>query len=141
MSLLSAVLKVHDRVYKGTGGRVGHRILGVPTLMLRTKGRRSGEMRTTSLVYAQDGSDYLVVASNGGSDVAPAWLHNLTADPSVEVQVGRETKSATARVVFPGDPDYDRVWKVVNDNNGDRYSAYQKQTDRPIPVVALTPGG
>ena len=139
MSLLSAVLKVHDRVYKGTGGRVGHRILGVPTLLLRTRGRRSGATRTTSLVYAQDGSDYLVVASNGGADVAPAWLHNLTADPVVEVQVGRQTKPATARVISPGDADYERLWKIVNDNNGDRYTAYQEKTDRPIPVVALTP--
>jgi deazaflavin-dependent oxidoreductase (nitroreductase family) len=140
MSLTSAVLRVHHRIYKGTGGRVGHRMIGVPTLMLRTTGRRSGKTRTNSLVYARDGDDYLVVASKGGADEAPAWLHNLRASPDVEIQVGRERKKGTARAVEPSDPDYERLWKIVNDNNGDRYSAYQEKTERPIPVVVVTPG-
>ena len=140
MSVTSAVLKVHHRIYKGTDGRVGHRMIGVPTLMLHSTGRRSGVTRTNSLVYAKDGSDWLVVASNGGADAAPAWLHNVRAEPSVEVQIGRDRQRATARIVEPGDPDYDRLWKLVNENNKDRYSAYQEKTDRPIPVVALTPG-
>jgi hypothetical protein len=54
MSVLSLSLRVHDAVYKATGGRIGHRVLGVPTLMLRTTGRRSGQPRTTSLVYATE---------------------------------------------------------------------------------------
>lgn len=65
MSVLSGVLRVHDRVYKATGGRIGHRVLGVPTLLLETTGRRSGATRTSSLVYARDGADYLLVASKG----------------------------------------------------------------------------
>jgi deazaflavin-dependent oxidoreductase (nitroreductase family) len=139
MSVTSAVLRVHHRIYTATGGRVGHKMIGVPTLMLRTTGRRSGATRTNSLVYAKDGADWLVVASNGGADKPPAWLHNLRAKPEVEVQVGRSRSAAFARVVGPDDPDYSRLWKIVNDNNRDRYDAYQKQTDRPIPVVVLTP--
>ena len=138
MSVTSQVLRVHDRVYKATGGLIGHRVLGVPTLMLTTTGRRSGEPRTTSLVYAPDGDDYLVVASNGGSDSPPAWLHNLRANPDVEIQVGRERKRAIARIVEPPDPEHARMWTIVNRNNGDRYSAYQEKTTRPIPVVALS---
>src|SRR4051794_39675295 len=76
MSLTSSVLKVHERIYKATDGRLGHRMIGVPTLLLRTTGRRSGAVRTNGLVYACDGDDYLVVASNGGSDRPPAWLYN-----------------------------------------------------------------
>ena len=139
MSLTGQVLRVHEKIYEASDGRVGHKMIGVPTLLLRTTGRRSGQTRTNGLVYARDGDDYLVVASNGGADKAPAWLHNLRADPSVEVQVGRDRQPATARVVGPPDPDYDRLWKIVNENNKDRYTAYQEKTSRPIRVVALTP--
>lgn len=139
MSVTSQVLKVHERIYKATDGRLGHEMIGVPTLLLRTTGRRSGQIRTNALVYARDGGDYLVVASNGGADRPPAWLHNLKANPDVEIQIGRERQRGTARALVPPDPDYDRLWKIVNENNKDRYTAYQKQTDRPIPVVVLTP--
>lgn len=138
MSVMGQVLRLHERLYKGTDGRIGHRMIGVPTLLLRTTGRRSGLTRTNALVYARDGADYLVVASNGGADQAPAWLHNLRANPGVEIQVGRERHKATSRVVGPSDPDYERLWKIVNENNRDRYSAYQKQTARAIPVVVVT---
>ena len=140
MSITGQVLRVHERIYKATDGRLGHNMIGVPTLLLRTTGRRSGETRTNGLVYARDGDDYLVVPSNGGADRAPGWLHNVKADPAVEVQIGRERQKGTARVVEPADPDYERVWKIVNENNKDRYTAYQEKTDRPIPVVAVTPG-
>jgi F420H(2)-dependent quinone reductase len=139
MSVTSQVLRVHEKLYIASDGRVGHRILGVPTLLLHTTGRRSGKTRTNGLVYARDGDDYLVVASNGGADRAPAWLHNLQANPSVEIQIGRERRPAAARVVEPTDPGYSRLWKIVNENNRDRYVAYQQETARPIPVIALTP--
>ena len=139
MSLTAQVLRFHERLYEATDGRVGHKMIGVPTLLLRTTGRRSGATRTNGLVYARDGDDYLVVASNGGADQAPAWLFNLRANPDVEIQVGRERQKGTAREVGPSDPDYERLWKIVNENNKDRYSAYQEKTKRQIPVVALTP--
>ena len=138
MGITSLVLRVHERLYKQTDGRIGHGMLGVPTLLLRTTGRRSGATRTNALVYARDGDAWLVVASNGGADRPPGWLHNLRARPDVEVQLGRERQSARARIVEPSDPDYDRLWKIVNENNSDRYSGYQKMTDRPIPVVVLS---
>ena len=139
MSITAQVLRVHERIYKATDGRLGHRMIGVPTLLLRTTGRRSGMTRTNALVYARDGDDYLVVASNGGADQAPGWLHNVKANPAVEIQIGRDRRKATARALEPSDPAYERLWKIVNDNNRDRYTAYQQQTSRPIPVVAVTP--
>jgi deazaflavin-dependent oxidoreductase (nitroreductase family) len=114
-------------------------MIGVPTLLLRTTGRRSGATRTNGLVYASDGDDYLVVPSNGGADRPPAWLHNLTADPNVEIQIGRQRRGGKARIVEPSDPTYERLWKLVNENNRDRYTAYQQKTSRPIPVVVITP--
>jgi deazaflavin-dependent oxidoreductase (nitroreductase family) len=139
MSVMGQVLRLHELLYKGTDGRIGHRMIGVPTLLLRTTGRRSGVTRTNGLVYARDGVDYLVVASNGGTDRDPAWLYNLRANPDVEVQIGRQRHKATSRALVPSDPDYKRLWKVVNENNNDRYTAYQKQTSRPIPIVVVTP--
>jgi deazaflavin-dependent oxidoreductase (nitroreductase family) len=139
MSITEQVLRVHDAIYKRTDGRIGHRMVGVPCLLLHTTGRRSGEPRTNSLVYARDGDDYLLVASNGGSDKAPAWLYNLKAKPEVEVQVGRERRPGRARVVGSSDPDYGRLWKIVNDNNSNRYTGYQRNTTREIPVVVVTP--
>ena len=139
MSLVGQVLRVHEAIYKGTDGRLGHNMIGVPTLLLRTTGRRSGATRTNSLVYARDADDYLVVASMGGADHSPGWLHNLRANPDVEIQIGRERKAARARELGPSDPDYARLWKIVNDGNRGRYDEYQKLTSRPIPVVVLTP--
>jgi deazaflavin-dependent oxidoreductase (nitroreductase family) len=139
VSLTSQVLRLHQELYTRTDGRLGHGMLGVPALLLRTTGRRSGATRTNALVYARDGDDYLVVASNGGADRPPAWLHNLKADPHVEIQIGRERRPGTATVVEPSDPSYQRLWKLVNEHNRDRYTAYQQKTSRPIPVIAITP--
>jgi deazaflavin-dependent oxidoreductase (nitroreductase family) len=134
------MLRIHQAIYERTDGLIGHRVLGgLPSLLLRTTGRKSGKTRTNALIYANDDGRYLVVASKGGSDQAPGWLFNLEAKPDVEVQIGRKRVPTTATVIGSEDPDYARVWKLVNDNNGDRYDAYQRSTTRPIPVVALAP--
>lgn len=137
-SAFRVTLQVHAFLYEHTGGVIGHRMLGVPCLMLRTTGRKTGQTRVNSLVYAQDGDRYMVVASKGGDPKAPAWLLNLRAKPEVEVQIGRMRFPATAAEVGRGDPDYARLWTLVNDKNGNRYDEYQKKTTRPIPIVALT---
>ncbi len=133
------ILKLHQQLYERSDGMVGHRILGVPALLLRSTGRHSGAQRCSALMYAADGPDYVVVASNGGSDRAPGWLHNVRAKPAVEVQIGRAKKPATAHVVESGDAEYARLWKLVNDNNHGRYDAYQLRTARPIPLVVVSP--
>jgi deazaflavin-dependent oxidoreductase (nitroreductase family) len=136
--VLSTVLRVHAFIYERTDGLVGHHLLGVPCLMLRTTGRKSGQTRVNSLVYAKDGDRYIVVASKGGDPKAPAWLLNLRAHPTVEVQIGRTRFPATAVEIGSSDPDYAELWKLVNDKNNNRYDGYQKKTTRQIPVVALT---
>jgi deazaflavin-dependent oxidoreductase (nitroreductase family) len=136
-SVLGTVLRVHAFVYERTDGLIGHRILGVPCLMLRTTGRKSGQTRVNSLVYAEDGGRYIVVASKGGDPKAPAWLLNLRAESTVEVQIGRTRFPASAVEIKAGDPDYARLWKLVNDKNSNRYDGYQKKTTRQIPMVAL----
>jgi deazaflavin-dependent oxidoreductase (nitroreductase family) len=133
------ILKVHQFVYERTDGRLGHRLLVVPSLLLRTVGAKSGKQRTTCLTYARDGDSYLVVASYGGAPKYPAWYHNLRADPAAEIQIGRNRRRVTARIVMPDRPEYARLWDIVNENNSNRYRAYQSHTSRPIPVIVLTP--
>ena len=132
-------LALHQGLYMATDGRIGHRMLVVPCLLLRSTGRRTGKERTNALVYAKDGNGYVVVGSNGGSDRAPGWFHNVRAKPEVEVQIARKRMPARARVVEKGDADYDRLWRLVNDKNRGRYDGYQKNTERPIPLVVLEP--
>jgi F420H(2)-dependent quinone reductase len=138
-TLLPQVLRVHDAVYKGTNGWIGHRTLFIPSLLLHTVGAKTGVARTTSLTYARDGDDYLIVASKGGDPKSPGWYHNLRKNPDVEINVGPRRFGVTARPVLPGDSDYARLWQIVNKNNSNRYAAYQEKTSRPIPVVVLTP--
>jgi deazaflavin-dependent oxidoreductase (nitroreductase family) len=87
--LFVTMLKVHQEIYERSGGFLGHRLLfGMPTLLLHTVGRKSGEPRTSALTYGKDGDEFLVVASKGGSPRPPAWWHNLHADPNVVAQIG-----------------------------------------------------
>ena len=137
--VLPRVLQIHDVVYQKTNGWIGHRTLGIPSLLLHTVGAKTGVARTASLSYARDGENYLIVASKGGDPKAPGWYHNLKANPSVEINVGPKRFGVTAHPVLPGDPDYTRLWQIVNKNNSNRYEAYQQKTSRPIPVVVLEP--
>ena len=134
-----ALLRLHQAVYVATDGRVGHRLLGVPCLLLRTTGRRSGARRTACLLYARDRDDYLVVASLGGSNRPPGWLENTRAEPHVDVQVARRRFPAVATVVERDHPEHTRLWRLVNEHSGGRYDRYQARTPRPIPVVRLAP--
>jgi deazaflavin-dependent oxidoreductase (nitroreductase family) len=134
------MLRLHDKIYQATNGRVGHRLPGMPpNLLLHTVGAKTGQPRTASLTYAQDGDSYLIVASKGGDDRAPGWYHNLRKNPNVEINVGPKRFAVTARKVTPDDADYARLWEIVNKNNSNRYAGYQVRTSRPIPVVVLTP--
>ena len=112
---------------------------GYPACCCTPSAPRPASARTASLTYARDGDDYLIVASKGGDPKAPGWYHNLKANPNVEINVGPKRFGVTAKPVLPDDPDYARLWQIVNKNNSNRYEAYQKKTSRPIPVVVLTP--
>lgn len=138
--VLFKFLSAHDKIYQATNGRIGHRVPGMPpNLLLHTVGAKTGQARTTTLTYAKDGDDYLVVASKAGYPKAPGWYHNLKAKPDVEINVGARRFAVAARPVLPDSLDYARLWKLVNKNNANRYVEYQKKTSRPIPVVVLTP--
>jgi deazaflavin-dependent oxidoreductase (nitroreductase family) len=79
------------------------------------------------------------VASKGGDPRSPGWYYNLKANPDIEINVGPKRFEVTARPVLPGDPDYARLWQIVNTNFSDHYDTYQRRVSRPIPVLVLTP--
>ncbi|KKJ97112.1 nitroreductase family deazaflavin-dependent oxidoreductase [Micromonospora sp. HK10] len=125
----------HIRRYVATDGAEGHEWRpGVFTLLLTTRGRRSGKLRRTALIYGRDGDAYLVVASQGGAPRHPAWYLNLLADPLAEVQVGAETFTVRARTATAEEKP--RMWRTMT-AVWPAYDEYQTKTDREIPVVVL----
>ena len=128
----------HVRRYRETDGEVGYEWNGAPTLLLTTTGRRSGQPRTTPLIFARDGDAYLVVASVGGLPDHPAWYHNLRAEPRASIQVRGDHIDVVAHTA--GDDEKPRLWALVN-RVWPNYEGYQSRTDRVIPVVVLTPVG
>jgi len=125
----------HVRRYRETGGEVGHVWKeGSTVLLLTTTGRKTGEPRTTPLIYAQDGNRYVIVASKGGAPDDPGWYRNLDKSPEVELQVEDEVFPARARTA-EGE-ERDRLWQKANEV-WPHYAEYQEKTDREIPVVVL----
>ncbi len=133
----SRLLAVHQWLYETSDGRIGAILGGRPMLLLRTVGRRTREPRTAALLYVRDGDGYVVIASKGGAPQHPGWFHNLTAEPNVEIQVGRDRMPVRARIA-EGE-ERSRLWARADEVNQGQYAAYQSRTNRSIPVVVLDP--
>jgi deazaflavin-dependent oxidoreductase (nitroreductase family) len=124
----------HMNRYLETDGEDGHIWRGVPTLLLTTLGRSSGEQRMLPLIYGKDGDDHIIIASKGGHADHPAWFLNLEASNGVSVQVAADKFSATAEVVEGADRA--RIWDMMAEIFPP-YNDYQQKTERLIPVVRL----
>lgn len=125
----------HVRQYRETDGEYGHDWRrGSSTLLLTTVGRRSGDPRTSALIYGRSGDDYLIVASDGGADEPPAWYRNIEAQPDVELQVLGDRFRARARDATPEEKP--EMWREMTSHWPD-YDDYQQRTERPIAVVVL----
>src|SRR4051794_14826500 len=74
----------HVRLYRETNGEQGYIWNGAPILLLTTKGRKSGEMRTTPLIFVSNGDSPAIIASKGGAPEHPDWYQNLAAEPHVQ---------------------------------------------------------
>jgi deazaflavin-dependent oxidoreductase (nitroreductase family) len=130
----NAFTATHVSLYRASGGRIGRRVSGVPILLLEHVGRKSGQRRTTPLMYVEDGDDLVLVASFGGAPKHPSWWINLRANPETTVQVGGERRPVRAREASP--EERGRLWDKAVDAYSD-YAVYQTRTDREIPVVVL----
>lgn len=132
-----AFVVAHRWAYERSGGRIGAKLGSRPMLLLHTVGRKSGERRTSALLYARDGQDLIVVASRYGGPINPGWYHNLLAQPDAEVRVGRQRLAVRAHVAEGAERE--RVWAIADEVNKGQYTVYQARTDRQIPVVVLEP--
>ena len=132
---LKAMFRTHARIYERSDGRIGA-WLGRPTLLLSVTGRKSGKTHSTPLVYFRDGEDYIVVGSDGAARRDPQWWKNLQVDPTGHIRVGREKYEVKASLAR--DADRERLWQMGKKANP-MWAAYQKRTERVLPVVRLTP--
>ena len=129
-------VRSHIRDYVDSDGEKGHLWRGDPTLLLTTRGRKSGKLRRTALIYGRDGENYLVVASKGGASMHPLWYLNLVENPEVDLQIGADKFAARARTATPEEKP--RLWQIMT-KIYPQYEAYQARTKRDIPVVILEP--
>jgi deazaflavin-dependent oxidoreductase (nitroreductase family) len=127
-------VKTHIRQYLETNGHKGHIYRGLPTLLLVTRGRKSGKLRRSALIYGRDGANYVIVASNGGSPHNPLWYLNLLKTPEVDVQVGSEKFTARARTI--SGEEKQRLWQMMV-KIFPTYTLYQRKAGRSIPMVML----
>lgn len=135
--VLRRAMGAHALVYRATRGLVGHRVPGLPPMLLLDHvGAKSGIRRTSPLLYLEDGDDIVLVASKGGHPRHPAWFHNLRAHPDVTVQIGSERRDVRARVAT--EAERPRLWEKAVAAYGP-YRTYQERTDREIPLVVLEP--
>jgi len=129
----------HIHRYVESNGEQGHQWRGVPTLLLTTRGRKSGKLRRTALIYGEADGNYLLVASNGGADQHPLWYLNLSTTPEVELQVGADKFAAHARIATAEEKV--RLWPMMTKifPTYDRYQQKAGKAGRDIPLVILTP--
>lgn len=130
----NVVTRANVAAYRRSSGRLGGRWFGAPVLLLDHVGRRSGQKRTTPLLYLEDGDDLVIVASRGGSAATPAWWLNLRDRPRTTVQVGGERRRVVARRASAEEKA--RLWPRLVEMYSD-FEAYQARTDREIPVIVL----
>lgn len=128
--------RLHEVVYRLTGGRLGRRLVGNDMLLLTTRGRRSGSPHTVPLLYLRDGNRLVVIASYGGRPYNPDWYQNLVAHPQATVRTPRAKIEVAARTATGAER---AAWwpRVIESYPG--YAEYQARTDREIPVVFLEP--
>jgi deazaflavin-dependent oxidoreductase (nitroreductase family) len=120
--------------FRAHGGRVGGPFEGAPLLLLTSTGAKSGEERTTPVMYLPDGERMVIFASKAGAPTNPAWYHNLVANPTATVEVGTESFQARARVASGEERAelYNRQAELRP-----QFADYAEKTTREIPVVVL----
>ena len=120
--------------FRANGGETSGVFKGRPLLLLTTTGAKSGESRTTPLVYTKDGDKVVVIASMGGAPKHPAWYLNLSANPGVTVELGTEKFEASASSAEGAERDrlYAKQAEMMP-----AFTEYEQKTTRRIPVVVL----
>lgn len=132
--LLRLTTRAHRAIYLATRGAIGSRLFWIRILLLNHVGRKTGEIRKTPLLYVEKGDDWVIVASNAGSDKHPAWLHNLADRPKARIQVGREEVEVNWRKATADEAEL--LWRKLT-RAYPFYPAYRRKANREIPLVVL----
>ena len=128
-------VREHLHRYVATDGENGLEWRGVQTLLITTRGRKSGAERVNPLAYRMVGDTYAVFGSKGGAPEHPDWIHNVEANPDVEVEVGTERFDGKAEVLWEG-PERDEIY-AAQAADWASFGEYEEKTDRMIPVVLI----
>jgi deazaflavin-dependent oxidoreductase (nitroreductase family) len=130
---------IHIREYVESDGQKGYYWRGMATLLLTTRGRKSGKLRRTALLFGRDGGNHLLVASYGGGPKHPYWYLNLVANPEARIQVGAEKLKVRARTADPQEKQ--RLWPVMSKifPTYDVYLDKAREAGREIPLIILEP--
>ena len=134
----------HRRMYLASGGAEGHiadfREIGglrfTTTLLLKTRGRKTGTTRISPLIYGDTGGEVVIVASKGGADIHPAWYLNIKGSDEVSFQIATQAFRANWRE--PQGAERAALWAFMAQLYPP-YKDYQAATRREIPLVVLTP--
>ena len=127
---------LHNGIYRRSDGRRGGQVKGIPVLLITTTGRRTGQERTVPICFTRDDDRFVVVGTNGGADVAPAWSHNLRSRPAARVQVGADVFDVIATETTGRE--YDELWALFVARHP-ALAAYEAKTTRRIPLWQLQP--
>ena len=136
--VFKAANAVHRTLMKVSGGRLGWSGYGMPVVELTTTGRKTGEPRTVLLTSPiQDGDTYVLVGSRGGTDTTPAWVHNIRANPDVELST-RDAPKRKMKAHVADATERAQLWPRIT-KDFKNYADYQKKTEREIPLVIVEP--
>jgi deazaflavin-dependent oxidoreductase (nitroreductase family) len=122
--------------FRANDGKVGGQFEGADLLLLTTTGAKSGQPRVSPLAYFRIDGKLLILGSFAGSDVNPAWVHNLRANPAARVEIGNDPSDVTARELPSGERD-ELFGQITAAAPG--FAEYQAKTTRVIPVFELQP--
>jgi F420H(2)-dependent quinone reductase len=134
--MLRTAGKLNVPIYRLTRGRVMGKVGRAPVLLLTSIGRRSGEPRTAPVVFLIDAGRTVVIGSNAGNARAPAWSHNLKANPDAEIEIRGDRRKVSARVA-EGE-ERGELWRKMNDQYAG-FEDYEQRTSRDIAVFVLEP--
>lgn len=124
--------------FRSSGGKLGGPFDQAPVLLLTTIGAKTGQPRTSPMMYLPEGDRIIVFASNEGKDTNPNWYHNLQSNPSAMVELGTDRFDVTATEITGAE--HDRLYGI----QAERYpgfATYRERTQRVIPVIELTRTG
>lgn len=135
-SFIKPFSKFNVFMYKLTGGRVMGTFQGLPVVLIKMTGAKSGQERNVPLMYVPYKEGVIIVASQGGAPKSPVWHKNLIAHPDIEAQY--KSKKMKLRARRASDEEKQEVWPTCV-KHYPPFEEYQARTDRNIPVYICEP--